>query len=203
MLYGLVEFIPNFDCADVMGAQWLYLSGVHLLSGLYLLSFGKNLIKGELGRIGGNVITWLLISFVAIAGLSMIWAINQVESMVTYARLITTVLIFFQVGILLAGRWYLLKPLSYFFAFTLLIQSVDVIDQFFTGINEGLSFDTVVFGLKINSGNKNILAATLAIKFGLSMYALLESPRVVKWLISIVLVFTIIALAMVNARSSI
>jgi O-antigen ligase/tetratricopeptide (TPR) repeat protein len=203
MLYGLVEFIPNFDGADVMGAQWLYLSGVHLLSGLYLLSFGKNLIKGELGRIGGNVITWLLISFVAIAGLSMIWAINQVESMVTYARLITTVLIFFQVGILLAGRWYLLKPLSYFFAFTLLIQSVDVIDQFFTGINEGLSFDTVVFGLKINSGNKNILAATLAIKFGLSMYALLESPRVVKWLISIVLVFTIIALAMVNARSSI
>jgi O-antigen ligase/TolA-binding protein len=202
MLYGLVEFIPNFDGADVMGAQWLYLSGVHLLTGLYLLTFGKNLIKGELGIISGNVITWLLISFVALAGLSMIWAINQVESMVTYARLLTTVLIFFQVGILLAGRWYLLKPLSYFFAFTLLIQSVDVIDQFFSGINEGQAFDAVVGNLKINSGNKNILAATLAIKFGLSILALLESPRLVKWLISIVLVLTVIALAMVNARAS-
>jgi O-antigen ligase/tetratricopeptide (TPR) repeat protein len=202
MLYGLVEWIPNFDGADVMGAQWLYLSGVHLLAGLYLLSFGRNLIKGELGAIGGNVITWLLMSFVALAGLSMLWAINQVESMVTYARLITTVLIFFQVGILLAGRWYLLKPLSYFFAFTLLLQSVDVIDQFFTGINEGQAFDAVVGNLKINSGNKNILAATLAIKFGLSILALLESPRLVKWLISIVLTLAVVALAMVNARAS-
>ena len=202
MLYGLVEWIPNFDGADVMGAQWLYLSGVHLLAGLYLLSFGRNLIKGELGAIGGNVITWLLMSFVALAGVSMLWAINQVESMVTYARLITTVLIFFQVGILLAGRWYLLKPLSYFFAFTLLLQSVDVIDQFFTGINEGQAFDAVVLNLKINSGNKNILAATLAIKFGLSILALLESPRLVKWLISIVLTLAVIALAMVNARAS-
>jgi O-antigen ligase/tetratricopeptide (TPR) repeat protein len=202
MLYGLVEWIPNFDGADVMGAQWLYLSGVHLLAGLYLLSFGRNLIKGELGAIGGNVITWLLMSFVALAGVSMLWAINQVESMVTYARLITTVLIFFQVGILLAGRWYLLKPLSYFFAFTLLLQSVDVIDQFFTGINEGQAFDAVVGNLKINSGNKNILAATLAIKFGLSILALLESPRLVKWLISIVLTLAVVALAMVNARAS-
>jgi O-antigen ligase/uncharacterized protein YkuJ len=202
MLYGLVEWIPNFDGADVMGAQWLYLSGVHLLAGLYLLSFGRNLIKGELGAIGGNVITWLLMSFVALAGLSMLWAINQVESMVTYARLITTVLIFFQVGILLAGRWYLLKPLSYFFAFTLLLQSVDVIDQFFTGINEGQAFDAVVGNLKINSGNKNILAATVAIKFGLSILALLESPRLVKWLISIVLTLAVVALAMVNARAS-
>jgi O-antigen ligase/uncharacterized protein YkuJ len=202
MLYGLVEWIPNFDGADVMGAQWLYLSGVHLLAGLYLLSFGRNLIKGELGAIGGNVITWLLMSFVALAGVSMLWAINQVESMVTYARLITTVLIFFQVGILLAGRWYLLKPLSYFFAFTLLLQSVDVIDQFFTGINEGQAFDAVVGNLKINSGNKNILAATVAIKFGLSILALLESPRLVKWLISIVLTLAVVALAMVNARAS-
>ena len=202
MLYGLVEWIPNFDGADFMGAQWLYLSGVHLLAGLYLLTVGRNLIKGALGLIGGNVITWLLVSFVALAGISMIWAINQVESMVTYARLITTVLIFFQVGILLAGRWYLLKPLSYFFAFTLLLQSVDVIDQFFSGINEGQAFDAVVGNLKINSGNKNILAATLAIKFGLSILALLESPRLVKWLISIVLVLAVIALAMVNARAS-
>ncbi|MFM7645289.1 MAG: O-antigen ligase family protein [Sphingomonadales bacterium] len=202
MLYALVEFIPNFEGADVMGAQWLYLSGVHLLTGLYLLTFGKNLIKSELGVISGNVITWLLVCFVALAGLSMLWAINQVESLVTYARLLTTVLIFFQVGILLAGRWYLLKPLSYFFAFTLLIQSVDVIDQFFSGINEGQALDAVVGNLKINSGNKNILAATLAIKFGLCILALLESPRLVKWLISAVLTMTVIALAMVNARAS-
>lgn len=203
MLYGLVEFIPNFKAADVMGAQWLYLSVIHLLTGLYLLVFGKNLVKGELGIISGNVITWILVSFLTLAGLTMLWAINQVESMVTYSRLLTTVLIFFQVGILLAGRWYLLKPLSYFFAFTLLIQSVDVIDQFFSGINNGQPFDAVVLSLKINSGNKNILAATLAIKFGLSILALLESPRLVKWLISITLTLSVIALAMVNARSSI
>jgi O-antigen ligase/TolA-binding protein len=202
MLYGLVEWIPNFDGVDVMGAQWLYLSGVHLLAGIYLLTFGKHLVKGELGSIVGSVITWLFICFVALAGLSMIWAINQIESMVNFARLITTALIFFQVGILLAGRWYLLKPLSYFFAFTLLLQSVNVIDQFFSGITEGQVFDRVVGNLKINSGNKNILAATMAIKFGLSMYALLESPRLVKWPISIVLTLSVIALAIVNARAS-
>lgn len=202
MLYGIVDFIPNFEGADVMGAQWLYLSGLHLLSGLYLFTIGRDRLKEGLGNISGSVLTWILIGFITLAGLTIFWAINRVESMVTYSRLITTFLIFLQVGLLLGDRWYLLKPLSLFFAGTLLIHSVDVIDQFFTGINQGQAFDAVVGNLKINSGNKNILAASLAIKFGLSVYALLESHRLIKWLISIILILAVIAIAMVNARAS-
>lgn len=198
----MVDFVPNFDGADVMGAQWLYLSGVHLLSGLYLLTFGRELVKNQLGSLGGALLTWVLLGFLTMAGLSMLWAMNQIESMVVYARLLTMVLLFFQTGILLGGRWHLLKPLSQFFAFLLLIHSIEVISQFYSGINEGKAFDAVISELKINTGNKNILAATLAIKFAFTVYALWSSHRLIKWLLSIVLLLAIIAIAMVNARAS-
>lgn len=202
ILYSIVDYIPNFKGADVMGAQWVYLCGVHILSGLYLLSFGRRQAQEQLSAITGNMLTLVLLAFLVIAGISMSWAINRVESMVVYSRLLTTVLIFFQVGILLGGRLNLLKPLSVVFAGMVLFQSLEVIQQFYTGINDGTPLDTVISNIKVNTGNKNILAASLAIKFSFSLYVLLASPRWAKLPMSILLIIFIVAIAMVNARSS-
>ena len=201
-LYALVDFIPSLGGADVMGAQWLYLSVVHVMAGLYLFTFGKERVVSQLGAIANSLLTLLLLGFTLIAGLSIFGAINRIESMVVYARLLTTVLMYFQLGLLFCGRIQLLKPLAYFFALLLLIQSIGVISQFYTGIKAGTAFDTVIANIKINTGNKNILAATLAIKIAFTLYALWLSKTWIRWIVSTVLILGVCAIVIVNARAS-
>ena len=201
-LYALVDFVPPLEGADVMGAQWLYLSLVHVASGLYLFTLGKDRVKAQLGGLVHSPLTLLLLGFTLMAGLSVFGAINRIESMVVYARLLTTVLMYFQIGLLFCGRLHLLKPLAYFFAFLLLVQSLEVINQFYTGINAGTSFDSVIGEIKVNTGNKNILAATLAIKLSFTLFALWQTSGWLRWIFSLVLVLAISAIAIVNARAS-
>jgi len=201
-LYALVDFVPPLEGADVMGAQWLYLSLVHVASGLYLFTLGKDRVQAQLGTLTHSLLTLLLLGFTLVAGLSVLGAINRIESMVVYARLLTTVLMYFQIGLLFCGRLHLLKPLAYFFALLLLFQSLEVISQFYKGINEGTAFDSVISNIKVNTGNKNILAATLAIKLSFTLYALWQTKGWLRYLLSIVLVLAISAIAIVNARAS-
>jgi O-antigen ligase len=201
-LYALVDFIPPLDGADVMGAQWLYLSLVHIASGLYLFTLGKERVQAQLGSIAQTLLTWLLLGFTLVAGLSVLGAINRIESMVVYARLLTTVLMYVQIGLLFCGRLHLLKPLAYFFAFLLLVQSLQVISQFYEGINAGTAFDSVISNIKVNTGNKNILAATLAIKISFTLYALWQTNGWMRYAFLLILVLAISAIAIVNARAS-
>lgn len=201
-LYALVDFVPPLEGADVMGAQWLYLSLVHVASGLYLFTLGKDRVQAQLGGLAHSLLTLLLVAFTLMAGLSVFGAINRIESMVVYARLLTTVLMYFQIGLLFCGRLNLLKPLAYFFAFLLLVQSIEVINQFYTGINAGTAFDSVIGEIKVNTGNKNILAATLAIKLSFTLFALWQTTGWLRWVFSLVLVLAISAIAIVNARAS-
>jgi len=201
-LYALVDFVPPLEGADVMGAQWLYLSLVHVASGLYLFSIGKSRMQEQLGGLTRSLLSLLLLGFTLMAGLSIFGAINRIESMVVYARLLTTVLMYFQIGLLFCGRLQLLKPLAQFFALLLLIQSLEVISQFYEGINAGTAFDSVISNIKVNTGNKNILAATLAIKISFTFYALWQTSGWLRWLLSVVVVLAISAIAIVNARAS-
>jgi O-antigen ligase/tetratricopeptide (TPR) repeat protein len=201
-LYALVDFVPPLEGADVMGAQWLYLSLVHIASGLYLFSMGKSRMQEQLGGLTRSLLSLLLLGFTLMAGLSIFGAINRIESMVVYARLLTTVLMYFQIGLLFCGRLQLLKPLAQFFALLLLIQSLEVISQFYEGINAGTAFDSVISNIKVNTGNKNILAATLAIKISFTLYALWQTSGWLRWLLSVVVVLAISAIVIVNARAS-
>lgn len=201
-LYMLVDFIPQFSGADVMGAQWLYLSIIHVLAGLYFLTLGKNTLKENLPFWALNPLSLLILGFTTLAGVSVINAINPIESVVVYARLLTTVLMYFNLGLLLQGRLTLFKPLSYFLTLLLLIQCLQVVSQFYSGIEEGIAFDTVISEIKVNTGNKNILAASLAIKIPFVIYALLNSSKWYRWILAVILSVSIIAIAIVNARSS-
>ncbi|MFZ9719259.1 MAG: hypothetical protein ACO3BD_07870 [Chitinophagaceae bacterium] len=202
VLYALVDFVPRMDGADVMGAQWLYLSIVHVASAWCLLRNQQLQAGKQLSFLWRVWLPRILIGFLAFAGISIFWAINQVEAMVVYARLLTMVMIFFHVALLLKGRLFLLKPLAQFFAVLLLIQCIQVVQQFYAGINAGNTIDAVIDEIKVNTGNKNILAATLAMKFSFTVFAFWETRGILKWFFAFIVMLCIVAIGIVNARAS-
>ena len=99
LLYLLVHFIPDFGGADVMGAQWLYVSLVDFAILAYILK-NKQQFKNAIDAVLKLKFT-IVYSFLVIwALLSLIYSINAIETLVCLARLVSTYLIFINLSIL-------------------------------------------------------------------------------------------------------
>jgi hypothetical protein len=99
LLYLVVHFIPDFGGADVMGAQWLYISLVDFAILAYILFNQKRYAIAIQGVL--KLKFTLVYSFLVIwALLSLLYSINAIESLVCLARLLSTYLIFINLSIL-------------------------------------------------------------------------------------------------------
>ena len=99
-LYLGVHFVPDFGGADVMGAQWLYTSGVDVLVLVYFL-FNQNRYSEAITSVFSQKLT-LIYSFYFVWALASIsYAINPTEAIVCLARLASTFFIYTNFAILL------------------------------------------------------------------------------------------------------
>jgi O-antigen ligase len=201
-LFVVLDFIPQLNSVDIMGPHWVYLSVINALSFLYLFTLGRKTLLESLGMWGNSLLTILLFSFFLIAGFSIFGAINQIESCVVYARLATTLLVYLHVGLLLIGRLPLLKALATVIVIILLIKSIQNIGSFSQGISEDLPIEQIIGNLKGNAGNKNILAASLAIQIAFTIYLLSGLASWVRIIPAFILILATAAIVLINARAS-
>jgi hypothetical protein len=96
----LVGFIPNWEAVDKIAPQWLYLSVLNLLCGLYLFVFRKN-YQERFVAVLSSYISLFYMGFVAWAALSYFYAINPTEVLVNIVRHFNTLFMFLHLGILL------------------------------------------------------------------------------------------------------
>lgn len=200
VLYMAVHFIPNMEAIDVMGPQWLYLSVLDLLVTGYILA-RKDLYFSKIRLIFSHLFSKLLLALFMLAGLSIFFAINQVEAWVCYARFIVTVIAFFNLSILFDGNQQLFKAIAQILSVVLLIESVQYFNKFFNQISE-TPIGTLVNNLNGNTGNKNIFAASLAIKIPFVLYALYYAKLAERIFHLLALTLGIAALFMASARAS-
>jgi O-antigen ligase len=200
--YALVDFVPQYQSVDIMGPHWVYLSILNGLCILYFFTLGKNTLQNELGHWSQSLLSILFLSFFAIAGLSIFGAINRVESQVVYARSATTVLMYSNMGLMLLGRLPLLRAIAGLITLVLLVQSIQTLGQFNQGLADNQQVDTVIGNLKGNSGNKNILAASLAIELSFAIYFLTGLKNWLRLIPAFILVLGSATIVLVNARAS-
>lgn len=199
LLYLGIEFVPLFDSFDVLGPQWVYLNGVNMLSILFLWMEKRT---DSARTIFGSLITITFLLLIATMGLSILWAQNQVESMFSYSRYLTTAIMFLCIAMLIYDRMKIFKFLAYAAVIILVIQSAQVVDQYLDGVKNDIPFSDIILNLKLNVGNKNILAATLVIKFPFIFYLILSRSYPIRFLGAMVLILATVALVLVNARAS-
>ena len=98
-LYLLLDFIPECGALDVAGPQWLYLTIINAISTGYIFYLQKSHHYGEaLSNIMRLALSKIYLFLFALAGLSILFALNKTESMICYANFINTLIAFFNIA---------------------------------------------------------------------------------------------------------
>jgi O-antigen ligase/Tfp pilus assembly protein PilF len=199
-LYMAVHFITNVNAIDVMGPQWLYLSLLDITVVIYIWA-RKDLYKDVILTIFRQLYTKLYLSLFVLAGLSIFFAMNQVEAWVCFVRFIITVVAFFNIAVLFLNQRGLFRLISQLLAAILLVESIQYFNKFFDGIAE-TPLGSLINSLNGNTGNKNIFAASLVIKIPFVLYALYQAKLAERIFHILALTLGIATIFMASARSS-
>ena len=202
VLYLMVHFVSDFGGADVMGAQWLYTSTLDLVVLIYIL-LNRNTYKEAITAVFTYKFTLLFSLLVLWAIGSYFYAINPTETLVTLARLISTYLVFIQVSILFYKKdiKYIFNIVSFAIAFLLLWDSFYILKGFSKNI-ETMDLDANIVSLSGNHGNKNVMAVSLLIKFPFVLWLIINHKSFIKIINIGVLLFGVVALFIMNTRST-
>jgi len=199
-LYMAVHFITNMNSIDVMGPQWLYLSLLDIAVVIYIWA-RKDLYQDVVVTIFKQLYTRLYLSLFILAGLSIFFAMNQVEAWVCFVRFIVTIVAFFNIAVLFFHEQDSFRLISRLLATVLLIESLQYFSKFFNQIAE-TPIGSLINSLNGNTGNKNIFAASLVIKIPFVLYALYQAKLAERIFHILALTLGIATIFMASARSS-
>jgi O-antigen ligase/tetratricopeptide (TPR) repeat protein len=201
LLYFLVEFIPVFQSIDVIGPQWLFLTFLNIIVVLYVFA-RKNYYTETIRNLFRSHSAIIYLIFVGWALCSYFYAVNSTEVLVNGARVVDTAVAFLNIAILLSGRRENFIYSLHIITGILFFQSLSILKEFYDGLVEGVNFDGLVYGLKGNAGNKNIMAAILAIKIPFALYTVYEGKKLLKVIGLLSLLAAIYAIFIINARTA-
>ena len=196
--FALTGLVPQFDGVDVMGAQWLYLSILNLLTFGWLWRNGVGLPTA----IYQNLLFGAFAALLVIALASFTVALNPVESLVTYSRLLTTFLAVWGLVQVVRTAPSMVPAAIGLLAAVAVLEAVLLLYDLAGIWNTHVSLDQLILGLRGNAGNKNIIAAALAVKWP---FVLLQTcsggvlRRASGWLGGFLV---LIALLLLNARAA-
>lgn len=200
ILYLCLGFIPNLEAVDKIAPQWLALSGLNLISLIYLFNQRQRFSSA----ISVTLYSWLsiiYISFILWAGLSYFYSINPTEVIVNITRQVNVMLMVFIMGILL----YQFPKKSNFVSWCItLILSIEVYAVLSEAQEMIKATGVITSGiLKGVTANRNITAFSLAIKLPFVLFLLeLIKKRYVKAFLTLLIFSTIVCLSMIQSRAS-
>lgn len=201
-LYLLAEFVPQFKSIEVMGPQWLYLSVLNLIVIVYIISKFNTNFEKIFEKISQNLLSKVFVGIFVLCGISIIFALNPIESLVVYSRLIVTLIAFLNLSLLI-GRHP--KSIEYIFQAVSIItifQCIWLLSTFLQG-TKTLTTDVVISNLTGNSGNKNVLAASLVIKSPLIIYCAFRFRKLGLIIINTLsLTLAVLMIFILNARAA-
>ena len=189
----LIPFSPRFGSIDIIGVQWLLLSLI-----VFFFSFTINNFNFK-----SNLIFKFLSLFQIFCLLSFFYSNNLVVSILDYSRIC---IIYFLVIILLNNYSNISFPkkIEYFIALIIISElSFSLLPLFyeFVGIFTNYSYSDLSSSLFVGLGaNKNITAASVAIKIPILLYYISERTKLF-YFHYFLLLLTFIDITFLNTRS--
>ena len=194
-----VGFIPNWEAVDKIAPQWLYLSILNLICGLFLFSQRK-IFLNRFFLVLNSYMSLFYVAFVIWAALSFFYAINPTEVLVNIVRHFNTLFMFLHLGILLFNLKNKNKLLSYAIMGILAIEVYAVLEQALEMYRSGTINPVQLKGV---TANRNITAFSIAIKIPYVIYLIIISEK--NWIKAffIFLIFlSLLSLSMIQSRAS-
>lgn len=198
-LYIITGLLSNFNAIDILAPQWVYYGSINILSCLYFFFNKEDLSPLQPLFKRPYFLLYLFLMVWAIG--SYFYAINGVETLINLPRYFN---IFFAI---VFGYLHLQRlPNRFNFFSTLMVAflSIELIAYF----NDFLEFYSPK-GFSINSvkgvsGNKNIAAASIALKIPFALYFASSSFKIWVRVYAVgILTLAFFALSLINARAAI
>ena len=195
----VVGFVPNLEAVDKIAPQWLYLSILNLLCGVFLY-YKRKRFEEQFLAVLSSFTSLSYMGFVVWAALSYFYAINPTEVLVNIVRHFNTLFMFLHLGILLYNIRDKNRLLSLAIMAILSIEVYAVLEQALEmykagGINGGQ--------LKGVTANRNITAFSIAIKIPYVLYLITRTPKLwIKIAYAFLILMSLFSLSMIQSRAS-
>ena len=187
VIYLCLGFIPNLQAVDKIAPQWLALSGLNLISFIFIIK-NQNSFSFAITSIITSWLSIIYIGFILWAGLSYFYAINSTEVIVNITRQVNVMFMVFIMGILLFQLQKKIMFISWTIAFILIIEVYAVIIDAYEMVKTSGFINSGI--LKGVTANRNITAFSLAIKIPFVLFLLhVISKRYVKAVLILLILF--------------
>ncbi len=200
VLYFIVEFIPGMGGVDDMGSQWFYIVTLNFIVAMYILNRKKPFELPFLQTVKSSF-SKLYLSLFLLAGVSVLFSINHTEGWVCYARMIATVIAFFNITLLLFEKMYLFTLLAQILSVILLIQSIQALSVFLTGM-QSYRLTELILAMKGYAGNKNIFATSLLTKIPFVLFGIYSTRLPGKIINGIIFFIASLTIILLNSRTN-
>jgi len=195
----LVGFIPNWEAVDKIAPQWLYLSIINMMCGLYLFTRRKS-FQEPIVAVLSSYLSLSYMGFVLWAALSYFYAINPTEVLVNIARHFNTLFMFLHLGIFIYNIKEKNRLLSLAIMAILSIEVYAVLEQALEMVKAG---GIQPGNLKGVTANRNITAFSIAIKIPYVLYLIIRSQKLwVKMSYAFLILLSLFSLSMIQSRAS-
>ncbi len=194
IVYLLMDFLPSFETIERYSPQYLYLALVNIAIGVYCYFNPKLVSKNLISIYRNSTVLKIYGTFLLLCGVSIFTAINVSLAVVAFSKLLIIFCVFLNLTVLLYNRLDLLFKIAFIVGISVLIQSFIILFDF----SKTLDLSSV----KGNSGNINILAASLNIKISFIILGIIHFSNWKRVMLVLALLLSITIIFLTGSRAT-
>ncbi|PBJ15695.1 O-antigen ligase family protein [Flavobacterium sp. ACN6] len=195
-----IDFFPYFKTLEIINPQFFYLSVINILLGLYFY-FNSNTTSASIfPLLKRNIIFKFYCAFIIISGISIFAAKNTSLVYTKLTELVIIFCLFINLTILLKDKLDILYKIILAVGISAFLQSWQQLCNFII-IPRNASIIDLLSTIKGNTGNINIIAASLTIKVPFLLLGITHFSAYKKWLLIIALFSVTSVIFLTGART--
>lgn len=196
----IIDYMPK-DGYLVSNIQYLYISVLNFLIGIYFYVNSKMISSDIIPKLKRSYITRIYLVFLLICGLSFITAKNTSLVITRFTELIIVFCLFINLTILLKDKLYLLYKIAFIISISAFFQSGFALYNY-SQLSRYVSATEALTNLIGNAGNINIFAASLTIKVPFLLLGITHFTSIKKKFLLFTLFIVATAIFLTAARAS-
>jgi O-antigen ligase len=196
----LIDFLPYFKTIEIINPQFLYLSVINILMGVYFYFNQKSIAIEGISVLKKSYLARFYLVFVFFCGLSVFVAKNVSLVITNFTQIAIVFLLFVNLTVLLKNKLEILYKIVLMVCISAFLQSFQEIYNLMIIANRS----TILEGLnqmKGNTGSINILAASLSIKIPFLLIGITHYTGNKKWFVFFTLFLATTTIILTGART--
>jgi membrane-associated HD superfamily phosphohydrolase len=196
----IIDFLPYFSAMEIIHPQFLYLSVLNLAVGAFLYFNGSFNSLNSVPILKRSYVPIAYLVFLLLSTVSIFFAKNKGVGIVDITQLIVVFSLFINLSVLLQNRLQLFYKIIFLVGISAFLQSTQELYSLIKISNQS-SIVSALNNLKGNTGNINILAASLSIKIPLVLVGIGYFKSKKKWFLYLTLFLSLTIIFLTAART--